>query len=252
MLPGEVRDLADRYLDAIDEALPGFVTALYIVGSAALGAWQPGHSDVDTVILTSRPFSDADLAAVAGVHAAMPVATKFDGVYLDPAAFAERPMDQRVVPFVVNGEFQTAKPCGELNPVVWLNLLRYGIPLRGQPVDGPLDRAALEAYNRENLKSYWQPLAAQVRAQFAAVPGDLPVEADWVVWLITGPARLHYTIATGDIISKSDVADYIAAEFPAWADLARRAVAWRRGEPAEFTAADLLDAANHVEAVVSA
>src|SRR5262245_56816908 len=236
MMPDEVRALTDRYLDAIDEALPGLVTALYVVGSTALGAWQPGHSDVDTIVVTSRPFSEADLAAVAAVHAAMPTSTKCDGVYLDPATFAERPTDMRVTPFVVNGEFHSDRHCGELNPVVWLNLTRYGVPIRGQSVDGEVNRAELEAYNRDNLKSYWQPLAAQVRAQFAEVPGETPVEADWVVWLITGPARLHYTIATGDIIAKSDVDGYIAELFPAWAELARRAAAHRRGESAAFTA----------------
>jgi hypothetical protein len=66
-----------------------------------------------------------------------------------------------------------------------------------------------------------------------------------------GPARLHYTIATGDMIAKPDVAGYIAKEFPEWTDLAGRAAAHRRGEPAAFTTADLLTAADHVDAVVA-
>lgn len=251
MLPEEVRDLTDRYLTAIDRALPGLVAGLHIVGSTALGKWQPGHSDVDTVILTSRPFTESDLEAVAAIHAAMPPGTKFDGVYLDPELFAARPSDRQTVPFVVSGEFVTDRPCGELTPVMWLILSRYGICVRGEPVTGPVDPQALADYNRANLRSYWQPLAAQIRDQFAAVPGDQPVEPDWVVWLILGPARLHYTIATGDIIAKPDVAGYIAKEFPEWTDLAARAAAHRRGEPASFTAADLLAAADHVDAVVA-
>jgi hypothetical protein len=86
----------------------------------------------------------------------------------------------------------------------------------------------------------------------AQAPADQPVEPDWVVWVMLGPARLHYTIATGDIIAKPDVAGYIAKEFPEWTELAARAAAHRRGEPASFTAADLLAAADHVDAVVAA
>jgi hypothetical protein len=57
-----ITDLTGAYLESVDHALPGFVDKLYIVGSAALDAWQPGVSDVDTVIFTSRVPTDADLA----------------------------------------------------------------------------------------------------------------------------------------------------------------------------------------------
>lgn len=67
-----ITDLTGAYLESVDHALPGFVDKLYIVGSAALDAWQPGVSDVDTVIFTSRVLTDADLAALRDVHAAMP------------------------------------------------------------------------------------------------------------------------------------------------------------------------------------
>lgn len=252
MLPDGVRRLTYRYLEAIDQARPGLVAGLHIVGSAALGSWQPGHSDVDTIILTSRPIGPAELAAIAAVHAAMPGGTKFDGVYLDPEQFAARPADRPVVPFVVNGELVTDRPCGELTPVVWLVLIRYGICVRGEPVGGDVDRDALTAYNQENLRSYWQPLAGQIRAQFAEVPADTPVEPDWVAWVMLGPARLHYTIATGDIIAKPDVAGYVAKEFPEWTRIAERSAAYRRGESVSFTAADLMAAADHVDAVVGA
>jgi hypothetical protein len=53
------------YLRAVDEALPGLVETLYVVGSAALGARTPDASDVDTVIVTPRTPDDRDLAALA-------------------------------------------------------------------------------------------------------------------------------------------------------------------------------------------
>jgi hypothetical protein len=80
-----ITDLTGAYLESVDHALPGFVDKLYVVGSAALDAWQPGVSDVDTVIFTSRVPTDADLAALRDVHAAMPAKPHFDGVYLTSA-----------------------------------------------------------------------------------------------------------------------------------------------------------------------
>jgi hypothetical protein len=252
-LPLEVRDRVSLYLQRIDGALPDFVTGLYVVGSTALGAWQPGHSDIDAIILTSRAFTATDLSAVAAVHADFPSAPYFDGVYLDPATFAARAADRQVVPFVVNGAFKSDQPCGELNPVVWLILSRYGIPVRGPQLTGIAPGAeALAAYNRGNLLSYWQPLAAELRAACADAPDDQPVDGNWVVWPILGPARLHYTLATGDVIAKPDIAAYIAKEFPAWAPLAERVAAHRSGAAQAFTIADVRASADHIDAVIAA
>jgi len=249
-LPAEVLDRTGQYLDAVDEALPGFVTALYVVGSAALGAWQPGYSDIDTMIVTARPATADDFAALEKLHAAMPDAPKFDGVYLDEAAFAQRPSEREVVPFVVNGEFRTDRPCGELNPAVWLILQRYGVAVRGPDVE-PRPIPDLRRFNLDNLRSYWQPLAGQIREHVAEMPGDAPFDAELVVWGMLGPARLHHTLATGDIVSKSGSAAYLAEHFPAWADLAERAARWRGGEPVEFTVKDLLDSADSIDAIVT-
>jgi hypothetical protein len=48
-LPTVAADLAAGHLAAVDAALPGLVTALWITGSAASGDWQEARSDVDPV-----------------------------------------------------------------------------------------------------------------------------------------------------------------------------------------------------------
>ncbi|MDZ5442285.1 nucleotidyltransferase domain-containing protein [Micromonospora sp. 4G57] len=248
-----IRKLTDAYLRAVDEALPGFVERLYVVGSAALGARVPDASDVDTVIVTSRVASPGDLAALAKVHEGMPARPHLDGVYLDRATFDEFPVDRRVVPFVVDGEFRIDKPCGELTPVLWLTLRRYGIRVRGVEVDElgiPVDSAALRRYNLENLRDYWRPLATGVVQAVAQLPADTPVDASGVAWCVLGPARLHYTLAHEDITSKAGAATYLAETFPDWEALAHRAVRWRAGHEESFTAADLRAVARGVDAVV--
>lgn len=57
--------------------------------------------------------------------------------------------------------------------------------------------------------------------------GFLPYFA---VWFGTGPGRLHRTIASGEIISKTRCADYTAELFPAYADLLKRVKASRLGD----------------------
>lgn len=157
------------YLRTVDEALPGFVQALYITGSVALGAWQPPHSDIDGVVVTSRAAAVDDLATLARLHADMPGRPSFDCSYLDQAAFPVQPVDCPAVPFVVSGEFFADKPCGDLHPVRWLTLQRYGRTVRGPgAADLNIDvaSAALQRFNLNNLRTCWQPLAGRVR-QFA-------------------------------------------------------------------------------------
>ncbi|MEU5941918.1 nucleotidyltransferase domain-containing protein [Micromonospora sp. NPDC047548] len=247
-----IKGLTDAYLQAVDEALPGFVAKLYVVGSAAVGAWVPNASDVDTVIVTSRVASPRDLAALEKVHQAMPAKPHLDGVYLDQATFEEFLGDRRVVPFVVDGQLRIDKPCGELTPVLWLTLQRYGIRVRGPEVDElgvHVDSAALRRYNLENLRDYWKPAVPSIHQAVAELSADAPVDASDVAWCILGPARLHYTLAYEDVTSKAGAAAYLAEIFSEWESLAHRAVQWRAGQKESFTGVDMREVARSIEAV---
>ncbi|MGN9776723.1 hypothetical protein ACTMS0_13290 [Micromonospora sp. H33] len=253
-LPLEVLAAVEEYLRTVDAALPGFVTGLYVTGSAALDAWQANASDIDTLIVTGRPPAAADLTQLARLHAALPDRPHLDGIYLDERTFARFPADRRVTPFVVNGQFHADRPCGDLSPVLWLVLRRHGVPVRGPAVADlaiPGDDAALRAYLRDNLHTYWLPLARDIREHLRGVADDEPIEADGVAWAVLGPARLHHTLTQGAIVSKAEAGAYLAELLPAWTDLADRAVRWRAGEPLTFTAADLRAAADSIDAVVT-
>lgn len=250
--PRQVTDVARGYLRAVDQALPGYVRSLYVVGSAALGAWQSGVSDVDTVIMTARPATGDDLAQLAKIHAEMPRSPHFDGVYLEPALAVSWPSDRPSVPFVVNGEFTSGRPCGELTPVLWLTLQRYGIPVRGPAVEElgvTVDPEQLRRYNLDNLREYWQATVATFPAELVDVAPDAVMDGEIVSWFVLGPARLHYTLAHGDIISKAAAGQYLAQLFPEYAALAHRAARWRAGEADRFTATDLVTAGGSVNAV---
>jgi hypothetical protein len=254
-----IEEVTARYLGAVDEALPGFVQMLYLTGSVALGAYQPGRSDIDTLIVTSREPDADDLTALAAVHAGMPSEPHFDGIYLDQSGLRRQPSDRPVVPFVVNGEFRTDKACGDLNPVLWLIMARYGVPVRGPAVaelDLTLDRAGLRRFNLDNLRTYWAPLADELRKAVADQDdpmdiGNDPVGPEGLAWCLLGPARLHYTLASGDVIPKPRVGEYLADAFPQWAELAVRTVRWRDNEPVGFTVADVRAAADSIDAVVA-
>lgn len=183
----------------------------------------------------------------------MPAAPHYDGIYLERSALPTTPDECPVVPHIVNGVFRTDQRCGELNPALWLTLTRCGIAVRG-PSTADLDVRVhpqrLRRWNLDNLRSYWQPLAEQIRQAVAGRAATETAKSYGVVWAVLGPPRLHYTLATGEVTSKRGAGRYAAQQFPAWAELAARAVAWRAGQPVDFTTTDVLAATAMVDAVV--
>ena len=89
-LPPAVSALVTERLDAVDAALPGFVTALWVTGSAASGDWRPDRSDVDFVAATERVSTLADLEALAALHAS-PGEPLYDGLYVAESDLAAPP-----------------------------------------------------------------------------------------------------------------------------------------------------------------
>ncbi|HEV7654298.1 MAG TPA: hypothetical protein VGP36_06115 [Mycobacteriales bacterium] len=251
-LPQAVRALVTDRLTSVDAALPGFVTFLWVTGSAAGGDWHPGRSDVDFVAATSRVPELADLEALAALHASGGE-THYDGSYVAAADLAAPPSAQEPAAHVVDGQFGTGS-CGYCTPVAWLELRQDGIAVRGpEPaslVPAP-EPAALRAWLLGNLHGYWSGEAAHVERVAADRPAHAPISGEPVVWLVLGAARLHATLATGRILSKTATGAYVAGRFPAWAELAGRCVSWRAGEEVPFTFADGSAAAALIHAVVA-
>jgi len=241
VLPREAQVALDGYLAALDEALPGFAEGVYLTGSAALGDWMPGRSDLDVLVVSAQPAAEKEIELLRGVHdgRGRPFV---DTVYVACDQVGLRPREGFPgVPVVVDGVFKSDH--WELNPVLWATLARHGVTLRG-PEAGGLGAAPdplwLRTWNLGNLTSYWTPLAADLREKLAGREPDSAVRAEICVWCASGPGRLHKTIATGEIISKSACIRYTAGLLPQYDEVLARAGKSRGGDEAVgFTAADL-------------
>lgn len=245
---------AERFLKALDATLaPDMVRGVYVVGSAALGGWQPGRSDLDVLVVIDRPMTETDLAMVGEMHTLLESTRAddephSDGHYVTPNLLGAS--TEATVPFSVDGVFKTDG--GTTDPVLWAILDRHGVTLHG-PTASELkvapDPAWLREWNHGNLESYWRT-HTNYRAQLSERDPASPIDPYLLAWEVTGPGRLHATIATGDVISKEASADYTAGLFPEYADLCAKAKAYRAGDPAvTCTAAEALRAIDLVEAV---
>lgn len=221
MVPA-VSMIAQRLIGLLDGLLPAQLDSFYLVGSVAQGDYQEGQSDVDFVAVVSPPI---EVAALAAAHATLchdfpDIAC--DGIYLQPGELSRRPAGKGIV--VRDGKIDPSSS-EERTPVVWLLLADEGIALRGRVPDMSwiaADRNAAIEYSRANLQSYWRSWMSRATAEGQGLLDDAAV-----VWGALGVARVHATIVTGRVPSKTAAAAHAMAAFPDHAEIIREALRLR-------------------------
>lgn len=222
-LPPLVIAVTSRLIAELDDLLPGQLQAFYLVGSLALDDFIAGQSDIDFVAVID---GEANLDALARLHAELSADfpdIDCDGIYLRPGELSAPPSGSGVE--ARGGRIDPAS-AAERHPVTWLILADAGITLRGPAPRTSwiaADRTAVMAYSKANLSSYWQPWLEQRRNDPQALLDD-----DAVVWGSLGIARLHATIATGQVPSKSGAGNQALTSFPEHRRIIQEALRLRR------------------------
>ncbi|MCU1642202.1 MAG: hypothetical protein JWN03_2477 [Nocardia sp.] len=127
-----------------------------------------------------------------------------------------------------------AKPIGaQHTPITWHTLARHGVILRGPAISEIeiwTDAAALAAWQNTNLDNYWGRELSRA-SRLLTKPGVALLTDYGTAWIVTGVARLHYTIATGGITSKEGAGRYALQSFPdRWHHLINEALRIRRND----------------------
>jgi hypothetical protein len=228
-LPQPVAETTRSLMDRFDSALPGKLIAFYLVGSIALGDYQPGQSDIDFIGVLS---GDDDTDAIAAVHTGLAAdypATDCDGIYLQ---FKDLLQPPRGLGLAIRAGILDQQSPDERHLVTWLTLAEHGIALRG-PVPNAswiaADRAAAVQYSRNNLASYWQPW---VKIRRSTTATSVLLSDDELIWGALGVARVHATMATQSLISKTSAAKHALKAFPQHSKLVNEALRLRTARPA--------------------
>lgn len=213
-LPDAVVAAAQKHLRLLDQALPKRCIAYGFVGSLALGDYQPHHSDLDFVAVLAAPPDATErehLKRLSEALARLPEGKAFDGLYVWPELL-RAPPDGQAAPYLFEGQFYPDKAFAA-NPISWLTLAKYPCWLRcQQPLQIWQDLSAVKAWCLANLQSYWQTWLTRLRAPAQA---HLPLDAETLQWCVLGIVRLHATVYSGQILSKSAAGAYALQAFSA-------------------------------------
>lgn len=208
----DVAEALGTYVEIVDDTAPGLIEGLYVVGSYALGDWQPGRSDIDIVAVTAEPATAADFGSLRTAHARLAEHSELpdiDGVYLAWGDLTIAPATGLHRPWSLHGELHHDGECFEINPITWYTLATYGVTVRGPAPDALhiwLDTEARVRFVVDNLETYWSHVADSVVA--ACADPDHQFDREIFEWCALGALRQHYTAFTGDVTSKRSAGDY--------------------------------------------
>jgi hypothetical protein len=256
-----VREVVDAYLSAVDDVVPGLVEGLYLTGSVALEDFHVGASDVDFVAVTSAKPDDQQVSALRRAHALLTRRHPrpfFDGPYVTWRELARAPGCAEPGPHAFQAGFDHASG-SERIPVTWHTVARHGVAVRGprpHEFEVATDPAELASWTRRNLDEYWRPWWRR-HSRLLSPPGLAALGRAAPAWGVLGVTRLHYTLATGEITSKSGAGRYARTAFdPGWRRIIDECLRLRRGADADLRYGDRLarrrDALDFVAMVIAA
>jgi hypothetical protein len=252
LLPVPVAEAVAAWIDAHDEAAPGVIEGLYLVGSVAFDDWTP-HSDIDVVAVVADPSDPELFDDLAAAHSLVRdrVSIAVDGPYVAWGDLVVPPMAvQR--PWVLDGEYHVDGESFEINPVTWYTLATRGIALRGDPADRlgvHVDLGERRNWVRENLQTYWRGVGDRLRAAIESDRASETADGAVLEWVALGVARMLFTWETGEVASKSAAGTWAAGRVPDFAGMLLAAVRVR-SNPGPATRAQLLDAVGFTQVIV--
>jgi hypothetical protein len=177
---------------------------MYVIGSLALGDFDPDHSDIDFVVVTEADIDDTLFGGLQDIHArfaasSSPWAKRIEAVYITENALRDTRASNIQYPQIEKGTALFKAPL-EDGWVFQLQTLRdYALVVSG----GDL-HTLIDPISHEEMRPAVQAISGMWLEQSRHDPKWL----DWVrerhnqVFVIQTLCRMLYSLETGDVISK--------------------------------------------------
>ena len=227
--PPEASALLNDLLAGVSQALGDNLLGFYLRGSLALGDFDPETSDVDILVVTHHPVSDAEFEALTQLHARIPAGHGADAHHYE-ISYIDRASLKRFAP----GE-RRHPTTGTDWPFGWAEhrdnwvLERWTVREHGVALLGPDPKTLIDPISPEEL----------LRAARARLPGWArwaahPDNPEWLprrshqAYVVETMCRALHTLALGEVSTKPQaVAWALETLAEPWRSLVRRSQAWR-------------------------
>jgi len=207
-IPDEVNSLLEEIAVGFPVLLGENLTGIYLYGSLTQGAFDPGRSDIDCIVVTRGELSDGEFTAVGewleNSSARNPWTAKLQMSFLLRTQVLV--MDSKACLY----QFGRLVRCGsDGNPIFWINILKSGVTLYGPPA-GEFVPEITPAILHEALVRETGYLRDELRNEKSEWR-DVPKYRAYAVLTL---CRILYSRATGEIGSKPEAAEWARAALP--------------------------------------
>jgi predicted nucleotidyltransferase len=219
-------------LPGVRDALGANLFGVYLIGSLALGDFDPKTSDVDVLVVTERPVSDGEFAVLAALHNRLPrlrneFGQEYEVYYIERAALRRWEPGQQHL---------RAEPFADLH---WEShranfvMERWVLRERGLTLAGPEPKTLIDPVSADEIR---EAARSEIRIRIDDWAGGQPMPA----WLrqrgsqgfeVETACRALYTVATGELCSKPRAVAWAMGTLPArWRPLLQWSQRYKKDE----------------------
>ncbi|KAB8135766.1 DUF4111 domain-containing protein [Gracilibacillus oryzae] len=235
-LPYIVNKVLNEYLTLFHHHFPNTMEGFYLHGSLALDAYVDNASDIDYIMITNRPLSEKDEAALSNIHSTITEKyekPELDGVYIQWNDLGKLDQNKNDKYLYFNSGKLLHGAYFNFNPITWWLIKNKGINISGKDIKAcaiNIQQEELTAYVLDNMNTYWASLIQRAEDSLDEMV-KLPTEKiDFQIeWTVLGILRQYYTLNEHDIISKLAAGEYGLRHLPAeWHPIIEEAINIRK------------------------
>ncbi len=209
--------------EAIVAVTGSSLVGLYLFGSLATGDFDPDVSDIDLIAVLADTPNEQLATRLGRMHEGLAHTNpewddRIEVIYISTRGLATCRTDPTTIAVISPGEPFHVVEAGRDWILNWYPARENGVRLIGPPIDSlipPIPSAEYIEEVRRSLVGFTNRIAED------APPG-------WQAYAILTMCRGLYAIRSGERLSKREAAWRARQEFPQWADLIDRALAWRQ------------------------
>ena len=225
----EVNLVLQTLLDNVRAILGDDFIGMYLYGSLATGDFDPGRSDIDFLVVTSKELPGNIVAELKSMHtrlykSGMEWATKLEGSYVPRNVLRRYSANGPAWPMINKDKFLVAH-----ENISWV-INSYILYTSGVVITGPSLRSIIDPVHPEELKDAVLTLYRDVWTPWKCNP-DLFLGDEYQSFVVLTMCRALYTLKHGTVVSKRRSAEWAISNLnKKWTYLINQAIAWHYGD----------------------